>query len=90
MEYSFRRRTIWHKAECKIELQFVDGLKIMIEGTGLFDLKEKLRMHRVTWLQEQGADAIARADASHTAKDQGEPFLWVERITIEEPTETDG
>ena len=86
-EYSFRRRTIWHKAQGSIELIFMDGLRVLIEGVNLFDLKEKLRTRRVTWVAEQGTDPVEMEVTKRTAQQLAEPFVWIERITLTEADE---
>jgi hypothetical protein len=83
-DYTLLRRILWHKQAGRVELLFMDGLKVTIHGTNLLDLKERIRLRRVTWVQEQGADPVRMRKAQH---DLGKGFLWVEKIDVEEAGE---
>lgn len=62
LDYAWLARVRWFPAKPdgqRIVLPFTDlGLTITIRGKNLYDLKEKLRAHLVTWIQEQGEDAL--------------------------------
>lgn len=82
MEYGYLARVQWNAATGVITLRYQPlGVTVTIQGIGLFDLKEKLRQHLVTWIQEQGSDAIKMQAAR---REQGQGFIWVQRIRLEE------
>ena len=87
LEYSLRRRQLWEKKKGSITIEFVTGVKAHIRGVGLADLRERLRLRRVTWVQEQGDDPVAMKEAELAARERREPFVWVTRIEIEEESE---
>lgn len=86
-EYHLRRHTLWHKADGSIELVFVDGLRVRIRGLHLFELKERIRLRRVTWVQEQGSDPLRMKAAQQQL---GAQFVWVEKIEITMPEDEEG
>ena len=82
MEYGYLARVQWNAAAGIITLRYQPlGVTVTIQGIGLFDLKEKLRQHLVTWVQEQGDDPVKLQAAR---RDQGQEFIWVQRIRVEE------
>jgi hypothetical protein len=82
VEYGYLTRVQWNAAAGVITLRYQPlGVTVTIQGIGLFDLKEKLRQHLVTWIQEQGGDSI-KMQAARAAL--GQEFIWVQRIRVEE------
>ncbi len=88
MEYGYLARVQWNAAAGIITLRYEPlGVTVTIQGIGLFDLKERLRQHLVTWVQEQGGDPIKMQAARQAL---GQEFIWVQRIGVEEaPREKD-
>jgi hypothetical protein len=62
LDYAWLARVRWFPGRPdgqRIVLPFTDlGFVVTIRGRHLFDLKEKLRAHLVTWVQEQGDDPL--------------------------------
>jgi hypothetical protein len=86
MEYSYLARVQWNAAAGIITLRYEPlSVTVTIQGIGLFDLKEKLRQHLVTWVQEQGGDPLKLQAAR---REQGQEFIWVQRIHLEEQVDT--
>lgn len=82
LEYSYLARVQWNAAAGVITLRYQPlGVCVTIQGIGLFDLKEKLRQHLVTWVQEQGGDPV-RMQAARA--ELGREFIWVQRIRVDE------
>lgn len=87
LEYSYLARVQWNAAAGIITLRYQPlGVNVTIQGIGLFDLKEKLRQHLVTWVQEQGGDPVKMQAAR---SELGKGFIWVQRIHLEETTAVD-
>jgi hypothetical protein len=85
LEYSYLARVQWDAAKGVITLHYQPlGVVVTISGLGLFDMKEKLRQHLVTWIQEQGADPIKMQGAKRA---MGQDFIWVQQIRIDERAE---
>ena len=82
VEYGYLARVQWNAKDGVITLSYQPlGVTVTIQGINLAELKEKLRQHLVTWIQEQGADPL-RMQAARQALGQG--FMWVQRIRLEE------
>ena len=82
LEYGYLSRVQWNAAAGVIILRYQPlGVSVTIQGIGLFDLKEKLRQHLVTWIQELGNDPI-RMQAAR--QEHGAEFIWVQRIRVED------
>lgn len=80
LEYSYLARVQWNAAAGIITLHYQPlGVTVTIQGIGLFDLKEKLRQHHATWIQEQGNDPIKMQAARQTL---GTTFIWVQSIRL--------
>lgn len=82
LEYSLRRRMVWDKRSGTLTVEFVDGVKVVIAGTGLAEMKERLQLRKVTWVQEQGADAVAEKAAEQAARAAGQPHVWVRAVEL--------
>ena len=85
LDYNFLARMQWRKGEGEIVLLY-DGLgvKVVIRGLNLFELKERIRQHMVTWVQEQGSDELTVRRAREEAKMEGRELVLVEQIRVEE------
>ncbi len=66
------------------------GVTVVIRGLNLWELKERIRQHRVTWVQEQGDDPLAVRRAREQAKAEGREFVLVQEIRFEEKEREDG
>ncbi|MBI3408197.1 MAG: hypothetical protein HY040_07560 [Planctomycetes bacterium] len=87
MEYGYLARVQWNAAAGVITLRYQPlGVTVTIQGIGLFDLKERLRQHLVTWIQEQGGDPI---QIQAGRQGLGREFIWVQRIRVEEQPATE-
>ncbi len=85
LDYSYLTRMRWNGETGTIQLLYTPlAILVIIEGMGLFDLKEKLRQHHVTWIQEQGCDERLTRAAQLAAQERNQPFVWVRKITIRE------
>jgi hypothetical protein len=87
LDYGWLNRVRWHQGRGLIELVYADGPKVTIRGINLWDLKEKLRQHLVTWVQEQGADTLLLKEESLRAREEDREPLIVQEIRFEEPEE---
>ena len=56
---------------------------VRIRGLNLVELKERLRQHLVTWVQEQGKDPVAIKLAGEEARTAGRELVLVQEIHIE-------
>ena len=84
-DYSWLPRVQWRKQEGIIVLHFETlGVKVSIRGTNLWELKERIRQHLVTWVQEQGNHPLAFRHAQEEAEAEGKDFVFVEEIRLEE------
>jgi hypothetical protein len=84
LDYNYLPRVSWHKGKGEIALLFdMLGVVVRIRGLNLLELKERLRQHLVTWVQEQGNDPVAIRLAREEAKAQGREFVYVQGISIE-------
>jgi hypothetical protein len=87
-DYNYLPRVSWHKGG-EIALLFdMLGVTVRIRGLNLLELKERLRHHLVTWVQEQGSDPVATRLAREEAKAQGREFVFVQEIRIEPHKDT--
>jgi hypothetical protein len=83
-DYNYLPRISWHKGEGEITLLFDTlGVTVRIRGLNLLELKERLRQHLVTWVQEQGDDPVATRLAKEEAKIAGLELVLVQEIRIE-------
>ena len=83
-DYNYLPRISWHKGEGEIALLFDTlGVTVYIRGLNLLELKERLRQHLVTWVQEQGDDPVAMKLAKEEAKTAGRELVLVQEIRIE-------
>jgi hypothetical protein len=84
-DYSWLPRVQWRKQEGMIVLHYEAlGVKVSIRGTNLWELKERIRQHLVTWVQEQGNHPLAVRHAQEAAEEEGKDFVFVEEIRLEE------
>jgi hypothetical protein len=93
VEYSFLSRVQWCKASGEIVLLYDSlGVTVTIRGFNLWELKERLRQHLVTYVQEQGKDALAARQAKEEARAAGREFVFVEEIVfaLEEKEQEEG
>jgi hypothetical protein len=90
-DYNYLPRVSWHKGKGEIALLFDTlGVTVRIRGLNLQELKERLRQHLVTWVQEQGNDPIASKVVKEQARAEGREFVLVQEIRIEpHPTPPD-
>ena len=85
LDYNFLPRVQWRKAAGEIVLLYEAlGVKVIIRGLNLWELKERIRQHRVTWVQEQGDDPLMLRRAREEAKAEGREFVLVQEIRFEE------
>ena len=86
-DYNYLPRVSWHKGRGEIALLY-DALEVtvLIRGLNLGELKERLRQHRVSWVQEQGNDPVAIRLAQEQARAEGREFVFVQEIRIEKRT----
>ncbi|OWK45580.1 hypothetical protein [Fimbriiglobus ruber] len=83
-DYNYLPRVSWHKGKGEIALIFDTlGLTVRIRGLNLVELKERLRQHLVTWVQEQGNDPVATKLAREEARTAGQELVLVQEIGIE-------
>lgn len=83
-DYNYLPRVSWHKGKGEIALLYdVLGVTVLIRGINLSELKERLRQHLVTWVQEQGNDPIAVKLAKEEARAAGRECVFVQEIRIE-------
>ena len=84
LDYNYLPRISWHKGKGEITLLFdMLGVTVRIRGLNLLELKERLRQHLVTWVQEQGSDPVAIKLAKEQARAEGREFVLVQEIRIE-------
>ena len=57
-------------------------MTVTIRGLNLSELKERLRQHLVTWVQEQGSDPIAIRRAQEQARSEQRELVFVQEIRI--------
>jgi hypothetical protein len=83
-DYNYLPRVSWHKSRGEIALLYDTlGVTVFIRGLNLAELKERLRQHLVTWVQEQGNDPVAIKQAQEEARIEGRDFVFVQDIRIE-------
>jgi hypothetical protein len=83
-DYNYLPRISWHKGQGEIALFFDTlGVTVRIRGLNLLELKERLRQHLVTWVQEQGDDPVATKLAKEEARTAGRELVLVQEIRIE-------
>jgi hypothetical protein len=91
LDYNFLSRVQWRKDAGEIVLLYEGlGVKVVIRGLNLAELKERLRQHMVTWVQEQGNDPLVVRQAKEEARAEGRGLVLVEKIgfDVEEKTES--
>ena len=75
----------WRKADGEIVLHYLTlGVTVFIRGLNLWELKERIRQHLVTWVQEQGDDPLTVRRLKEEAKAEGRDFVLVQQIRLEE------
>jgi hypothetical protein len=85
LDYNFLPRVQWRKAEGEIVLVYdALGVTVVICGLNLWELKERIRQHLVTWVQEQGDDEVAVQRAKEMAKEEGREFVLVQEIRFDD------
>jgi hypothetical protein len=85
LDYNFLPRVQWRKAQGEIVLLYASlGVRVVICGLNLWELKERIRQHLVSWVQEQANDEVAVSRAKEIAKDEGRELVLVEEIRFEE------
>lgn len=83
-DYNYLPRVSWYKGRGEIALLYDTlGVTVFIRGLNLAELKERLRQHLVTWVQEQGNDTVAIKQAQEEARAGGRDFVFVQEIRIE-------
>jgi hypothetical protein len=83
-DYNYLPRVSWHKGKGEISLLYdALGVTVVIRGLNLSGLKERLRQHLVTWVQELRNDPIAIKQAQEQARAEGIEFVFVQEIRIE-------
>jgi hypothetical protein len=86
-DYNYLPRVSWHKGKGEIALLYDTlGVSVVIRGLNLAELKERLRQHLVTWVQEQGNDPVKIKLAQEQARAEGREFVFVQEICIEKHT----
>jgi hypothetical protein len=60
------------------------GVTVVICGLNLWELKERIRQHLITWVQEQGDDPLVMRRGLEEAKAEGRDFVLVQEIRFEE------
>jgi hypothetical protein len=82
-DYNHLPRVRWHKGRGEIVLLYETlGVKVVIRGLNLADLKERLEQHMVTWVQEQATDPVAVRLAQDEARAEGRDLVLVQEIGI--------
>src|SRR5262249_43824105 len=89
LDYAWLPRVRWVPSEGKIVLPFTLGVTVTISGVGLFELKEKLRQHLVTWVAEQGNDPIFVEEEKARAREEGRDPVIVFQIRVDETEKTE-
>ena len=85
LDYNFLPRVQWRKADGEIVLLYdALGVTVIIRGLNLWELKERIRQHLVTWVQEQGDDPLLVRRGREEAKAEGRDFVLVQEIRFEE------
>jgi hypothetical protein len=91
LDYNFLPRVQWRKAEGEIVLLYdALGVTVVIRGLNLWELKERIRQHLVTWVQEQGDDPLMVRRGREEAKADGRDFVLVQEIRWEEQERREG
>ena len=87
-DYNYLPRISWHKGQGEIAMLFDSlGVTVRIRGLNLLELKERLRQHLVTWVQEQGDDPVTTKLAKEEARTAGRELVLVQEIRIEKNTD---
>ncbi|MCI0658625.1 MAG: hypothetical protein L0170_16350 [Acidobacteria bacterium] len=90
-DYAWLPRIKWGKGRGEIKLLFeAIGVTVTIRGVNLWDLKEKLRRHLVTWVQELGDDPVMIQEEKLRAQEEGRKPIIIYEIRIEEPKDRGG
>jgi hypothetical protein len=85
LDYGYLSRVQWHKDRGDIVLLYGGlGVTVVIRGLNLWDLKERLRQHLVTWVQEQGDNPMLTRQLKEEARAEGRDLVLVQEIRIEE------
>jgi hypothetical protein len=85
LDYHYLPRVQWRKSTGEIVLPCdALGLTVVIRGLNLGELKERLRQHLVTWVQEQGDDPVRVRQTQDEARAAGRELVLVQEIRFEE------
>jgi hypothetical protein len=85
LDYNHLPRVQWRKSTGEIVLLYnALGVTVVIRGLNLWELKERIRQHLVTWVQEQGDDPLVMHRGMEEAKREGRDFVLVQEISFEE------
>jgi hypothetical protein len=93
LDYGFLSRVQWHKDRGEIVLLYGGlGVTVVIRGLNLWDLKERLRQHLVTWVQEQNNNPMLARQLREDAQAEGRDTVLVQeiRFDVEEKEERPG
>jgi hypothetical protein len=58
----------WEPDTGSILMEYTTGMKITMAGRGLRELADRLRQHRVDWVEEKGNDPVADKADTHPAR----------------------